>query len=278
MILIADSGSTKTDWVLMDKGVAQRRIATEGINPFFIGEDAIVDIVNSQLLPMMNATPDQIYFYGTGCADDVSSGRVLSALTVVFPSAEIRIYSDLVGAARGLCGRSPGIACILGTGANNSVYDGNTITANIGSLGFWMGDEGSGGYLGKTLLASYLHQELPPDIYEDFKVAYPEIDRLVVLENAYRKPFPNRYFASFTPFVAQHLSNPSMAEMVKRAFGLFLDKYVIKHPESARYPVHFTGSVAWYFSTQLEIALVDRKLKPGKIEKSPMPGLLEYHA
>ncbi len=278
MILIADSGSTKTDWLLQDAQGGRVDVTTDGINPFYIGEDDIFGVLREQLLPELAQTPGRIFYYGTGCAGEASSGRVARALARAFPGAGIEVYSDLTGAARALCGRQPGMACILGTGSNNSVYDGAEVTSNIGSLGFWLGDEGSGGHLGKTLLVHYLHRELPEPVHQAFRADYPEIDRLYILEQAYRKPFPNRYFAAFTPFVSRFLSDAFVAEMVRGCFTSFVEKYVLRHPESAVLPVHFTGSVAWYFREVLLEVVAGKKLTAGRIERSPLPGLLRYHA
>ncbi|HEV7349430.1 N-acetylglucosamine kinase [Telluribacter sp.] len=276
MILIADSGSTKTDWVAWGTEVPAVRFQSVGFNPFYQTEAVILEALQHEVLPQV-PTASHIFFYGAGCADEQSARPVWQALRRSFPGAPVEVNSDLLAAARALCGHEAGIACILGTGANNCLYDGTRILNNVGSLGFWMGDEGSGGYLGKTLVVRFLHKELPPEIHERFASAYPEIDRFSVLENAYKKPFPNRYFATFTRFLSDNLPHPYIRQLIREAFGVFLEKYVLKHPDAPAYPVHFTGSVAYYFRELLAEAVAEKELRMGTIQKSPMEGLLRYH-
>lgn len=277
MILLADSGSTKTDWLLLDHEPTAFQSA--GFNPFYQTQEVILETLRREVLA--HTEPNevrQIFFYGAGCANAVTSLPVTHALAALFPSAEtIEVNSDLLAAARALCGREAGIACILGTGANNALYDGEKIVNNIGSLGFWLGDEGSGGYLGKQLVVGYLQNELPAGLHEAFQKSYPEVTRLSILERAYRQPFPNRYFASFSTFLGQHLTDPFIGTLVGGAFRTFLDMYVGKHPNAATLPVHFTGSVAHHFRDILGKVLVEKNLQLGTIQKSPMPGLLRFH-
>ncbi|GAB3179963.1 N-acetylglucosamine kinase [Telluribacter humicola] len=276
MILIADSGSTKTDWVAYSTGAQPLRFQSVGFNPFYQSKEVVAEALRQEVVPQVPAI-ESVYFYGAGCADETSSLPISQALQQSFPMAHIEVQSDLLAAARALCGHESGIACILGTGANNCLYNGERIVNNIGSLGFWMGDEGSGGYLGKTLVVRYLHKELPEEIQERFTAAYPGTDRFLVLDNAYKKPFPNRYFATFTRFLSEHITHPYIQQLIVEAFDLFLSKYVVKHPDAAAYPVHFTGSVAYYFRDQLAEAVTAKGLRMGTIQKSPMEGLLRYH-
>lgn len=277
MILLADSGSTKTDWLLL--GPDTSAFQSAGINPFYQTQETIAETLQNEVVP--RTIPNQIrqiFFYGAGCADEITGRPVTSALTALFPRAEtIEVRSDLLAAARALCGRQAGIACILGTGANNALYDGEKIIGNIGSLGFWLGDEGSGGYLGKQLVARYLHAELPEKLHEEFKNQFPDVSRLAILDRAYRQPFPNRYFATFSPFLSQHLAVPFVQDLVGNAFRTFLNLYVCKHPHAAALPVHFTGSVAFHFQSLLREVLNEKGLHLGTIQRSPMPGLLHYH-
>lgn len=276
-ILIADSGSTKTDWVLK-KPEGVLKIQSVGLNPFYQSAEEISEALQRDVLPLIGDVVDEIYFYGAGCADERSSKPVKDALIANFEYARVvEVASDMLGASRGLCGHEPGLACILGTGANNALYDGQNNVRSIGSLGFWLGDEGSGSYLGKTLVVHFLQNELPEDLKILFAENHPEINRLSVLEHAYKKPYPNRYFATFTHFIGEHIAHPFLKNMVCQAFNLFVEKYIIKHPESARYKVHFTGSIAFYFGKILQAALEQKGLKVGRILKSPMEGLVDYH-
>jgi len=279
MILLADSGSTKTDWLLLnDDGQQVTRFASVGFNPFYQSQEVIAEGLQAQVVPNVSGPVREVHFYGAGCADEATSRPARDALATAFPAAAIAVHSDLLAAARGLCGREAGIACILGTGSNNCLYDGEKIVNNIGSLGFWLGDEGSGGYLGKRLVVHYLHGELPTELHEAFRATFPDVARLSVLDRAYKQPFPNRYFATFAPFLSQHLEKPFVKGLVLNAFRVFLETYVVRHPGSGSLPVHFTGSVAHYFEGVLREVLVEKSLKLGSIQKSPMPGLIQYHA
>lgn len=278
MILLADSGSTKTDWLLFDdNGQQVTRFASVGFNPFYQSQTVIAQGLHTEVVPNVRGPVSEVHFYGAGCADEATSRPARDALAAAFPTAAIAVHSDLLAAARGLCGQEAGIACILGTGSNNCLYDGEKIVNNIGSLGFWLGDEGSGGYLGKRLVVHYLHGELPTELHEAFRAVYPDVARLSVLDRAYKQPFPNRYFATFAPFLSQHLAHPFIKALVQEAFRVFLNIYVVRHPGSGSLPVHFTGSVAHYFGVFLKEVLVEKGLELGSIQKSPMPGLVRYH-
>lgn len=278
-ILIADSGSTKTDWAFVDNRTGNyQSVQSAGINPFYQTTEEIIPVLQSQVLPGIDGEIREIHFYGAGCADEKSSMPVTNALKHCFPAANVvEVASDMLGAARGLCGHEPGLACILGTGANNALFDGSRITHSIGSLGFWLGDEGSGSYLGKTLVVHYLQNELPADLHERFVNEYPGLDRLTVLDHAYKKPYPNRYFASYSKFIAENRTHEFMQALLSNAFGLFVKKYVLKHTNAARYPVHFTGSIAYYYQDILRRVLENNGLQTGRILKSPLEGLIDYH-
>ncbi len=278
MILLADSGSTKTDWLLLEEWGQTSAFQSVGFNPFYQDQTTIAAGLRGEVLPNVNGAVSEIFFYGAGCADAKTSQPVAAALAEVFPAVRsIEVASDLLAAARALCGREAGIACILGTGANNCQYDGREIVNNIGSLGFWLGDEGSGGYLGKQLVVHYLQNELPTDLHQEFQQAHPDLTRLTMLDHAYRQPFPNRYFAGFAQFVGKHRTHDFIRKMVADAFGIFLDKYVLKHPGAAVLPVHFTGSVAYHFGAILQEVLAKKNLRPGQTQKSPMSGLLRFY-
>ncbi len=277
-ILIADSGSTKADWLLAaTDGTILAEWNSQGINPFFQDKETISGLLEKEVFPGVSGIPEAIFFYGAGCADEASGRPVAESLGERYPSARVEVASDLLAAARSLCQRQPGIACILGTGSNNCLYDGSRIVGNIGSLGFWMGDEGSGGHLGRQLVTAYLHNELPDDLAERFAAAYPGVNRMEILNRAYKQPFPNRYFASYARFAGEHREHPFIQDLLKTSFGVFLDKYVLKHPGARTYPVSFTGSVAWHFQDELK-AVVERKgLIYGKIIQKPIAGLALYH-
>jgi glucosamine kinase len=278
-ILIADSGSTKTDWVLALQGIVPLRFQSAGMNPFYQSKEEIAATLEKEVIPNLSGKVEKIFFYGAGCADEVTGKPVRDALLEKIPDAiTVEVASDMLGAARGLCGKEPGLACILGTGANNAFYDGANIVRSIGSLGFWLGDEGSGSYLGKTLVVHFLQNEMPADLHEMFANTFPEINRLSVLDNAYRKPFPNRYFATFSGFISSHIHHPFIQKMVSNGFDLFIEKYILKHQHAENYKVHFTGSIAFYYQKILMDSLLKYNLIPGRILRSPLIGLMEYHA
>ncbi|GAB4056304.1 N-acetylglucosamine kinase [Spirosoma litoris] len=277
-ILIADSGSTKTDWRLVDTNGSTHAIQTDGFNPYYQSTAQMVNTLQAQLIPYLNDTDiTKVFFYGTGCTGPTVNSIVADALQAVLPGLQVvEVNSDMLGAARGAIGHQSGIACILGTGSNACCYEGGQLTRGIQSLGFWLGDEGSGGYLGKTLVRDFFQERLPAELREAFQTRYA-LDRPTLLENAYQKPFPNRYFAAFTPFLSEHLEHPYIANLVTEAFALFLTTYVKRFPEAGSWPVHFVGSIAYYFAKPLQQAIKQTGLTMGTILKAPAEQLVEFH-
>ncbi|WP_421828568.1 N-acetylglucosamine kinase [Larkinella sp.] len=278
MILIADSGSTKTDWRTIDTTGRVDQARTIGFNPYYQDSAAIAAELQTSLLPTIQETVTDVFYYGTGCNSEESCGVVEKAIRAVFPDVQnVQVSSDLLGAARALCHHNAGIACILGTGSNACLYDGRDIVQLSGSLAFWLGDEGSGGYLGKTLVVRYLHDQLPPELAEKFRKRYPKVDRLTVLDHAYKQPFPNRYFASFSKFLFDNRSHPVAYQMVYDAFSLFFDTYIRKFADAKTLPIHFVGSVAFYYSDILRQVANDKGLTVRHILETPIAGLTLYH-
>ncbi|GAB4026171.1 N-acetylglucosamine kinase [Spirosoma koreense] len=277
MLLIADSGSTKTDWRLVANG-RSLVIQTDGFNPYYQTVDQMVVTLQTQLLPHLPADSiTDAFFYGTGCTGPSVNHLVADALGTVLPNLRVvDVNSDMLGAARAAAGHQPGIVCILGTGSNACCYDGKQITRGIQSLGFWLGDEGGGGYLGKTLVRDFFQERLPADLQDAFQEKYA-LDRPTLLDNAYRKPFPNRYFAAFTPFLSERSTHPYVHQLVVDAFTLFLTTYVKRFPEAAQWEVHFVGSIAHYFSKQLQEAVQQAALIMGTILKAPAGRLVQFH-
>lgn len=276
--LIADCGSTKTDWRLISSHTPPRAIQTDGFNPYYQTTEQITAVLQTQLLPVLNGVRvSDVFFYGAGCIGPAVNPIVANALRTVLPDVQtVDVNSDMLGASRAAAGREPGIVCILGTGSNACCYDGNQITRGIQSLGFWLGDEGSGGYLGKTLVRDFFQERLPADLRDAFQSKY-DLDRPTLLENAYQKPFPNRYFASFTPFLSKNIAHPHVVGLVTDAFTLFLVTYVRRFPKADAWPVHFAGSVAHYFADLLQQAILQTDLTMGRIVKAPAERLIDYH-
>ncbi len=280
LTLIADSGSTKTEWRLIRSGQSTIAIHTDGLNPYFQDEAQLTQTLQTQLAPHLPAltTPVSVHFYGTGCTGPASNERVANAIRRTVPGlATIDVASDMLGAARAAAGHEPGIVCILGTGSNACFFDGQQITTPSYSLGFWLGDEGSGGNLGKRLVTAFLQGKLPADLHRLFSDQY-KLDRLTVLDNAYNKPYPNRYFARFAPFLSDHREAAFIRELVLSAFTDFLDLYVYRMPDYHAHPIHFVGSVAYHFADWLRELLLHKQLQAGQFVKAPIDGLITFHA
>ena len=277
MMLIADSGSTKTDWCVILDNTPIKRIGTKGLNPFFQSEEEIQQELTHSLLPQLpEGTIDSVYFYGAGCTPEKAPTLrrpIADSLPVV---GNIKAYSDMLAAARGLCGREAGITCILGTGSNSCFYDGKEIVNHISPLGFILGDEGSGAVLGKLLVGDILKNQLSPAIKEaflkQFDLTVPEI-----IDRVYRQPFPNRFLASLSPFIAQHLEEPGIRQLVLGSFIAFLRRNVMQY-DYTQYPAHFIGSVAHCYKEILQEAAQETGIRIGKILQSPMEGLIQYHS
>lgn len=278
MKLIADSGSTKTDWrtVAPDGTIGQAR--TIGFNPYYQDSATIATELLTNLKPQVAGTITEIYFYGAGVTGPEKAEVIAAALRAVFPeAATIDVQSDLLGAARALCGRSAGIACILGTGSNTCLADGGEIVQQVPTLGFWLGDEGSGSYLGRTFVPRYLRGELPDDLRDRFAKRFPDCTRENVLERAYRQEYPNRYFAGFSKFLFDHRRHPYVYRFLYDAFALFFETYVCRYPDYPNRAVHFTGSVAFYYADFLRQVANDRGITLGYILETPIAGLALYH-
>lgn len=279
MHLIADSGSTKTAWRLIKSESTIIPLETIGYSPQYVTTDEMIDDLMSVLVPQLTVlTKDisRISFYGTGCSTPRTISIIQLALENVFDKAEINVNHDLLGAARALCGHSPGIACILGTGANSCLYDGQFIIDNIPSVGFMLGDEGSGGYLGKKLVRAYFYRELPEDLTLAFDKKY-QLSRDDMLLHVYKKPTPNRYLASYTRFLSEHLEHPFIWDFVKQGFQDFLDSMVLKYDNTEHLTINFLGSIAVHFEGVLKETLADNNLQFGRVIDNPVEKLVQYH-
>lgn len=278
MTLIADSGSTKTDWCVVEKGKLLQRIETKGTNPFFQSEEEISNEIATALLPHLPTnTFAAVYFYGAGCGFPDKIAMVHRAITKhLNVSSEVEVSTDMLAAARGLCGHKPGIACIMGTGSNSCYYDGREIVDNVSPLGFILGDEGSGASLGKLLVGDILKNQMTPELKEKFLTQFG-LTAPDIIDRVYRKPFPNRFLASLSPFLAQNLQEPCIRELVLNSFKSFLKRNVMQY-DYADKKVHFIGSVAYYYQEVLAEAAQAMGIQLGTIIKSPMEGLIQYHS
>lgn len=276
MILLADGGSTKVDWCLVDRDLVKKRVFTKGANPFFRTKEDISDEIGQVLLPELGgAEVEVVYFYGAGCAFPEKNEIVRAAIAEHFHSSVIEVGSDLLGAAVGLCKDEPGIACILGTGSNSCFYDGAKIVENVSPLGFILGDEGSGAVLGRLFIGACLKNQLTPGIKEEF-FDFIRMDVPQILERVYKQPLPNRFLASVCPFIKEHIADNTLRKLVHTAFSDFFRKNVMQY-DYRSYPVYFIGSVAYHFKDLLAEAAADCAVSIARIEKSPMDGLVAYH-
>ncbi|MDR1344712.1 MAG: ATPase [Tannerellaceae bacterium] len=278
MILIADSGSTKTEWCVADKGAPVMRLFTKGINPYFQTAEEIGKDIEASLLPSIRSLSiEAVWFYGAGCASAEKQQIVADAISALLPASSIEVHSDLTGAARALCRRQAGIACILGTGSNSCLYDGSAIVSNVSPLGYILGDEGSGAVLGKRLVGDCLKNQLPGHLIEKFMSRY-ELTAAVVLERVYKEPFPNRYLAGLSRFLSENIDEPDIRKLVHQSFRDFFIRNVMQYAGFETYPVHFTGSVAFYYQATLKDVARSLDINIQRIEQTPMPGLLTYHS
>jgi glucosamine kinase len=277
MILIADSGATKTAWRLVHSRQDIRSFETNGFNPFFINSASIEDEVAKELVPFIDSHHvKEVFFYGAGCSTIDKCIIVEDGLKDLFSEARIKVEDDLLGAARALFSHQPGIACILGTGSNSCLYDGKKITENIPSLGYLLGDEGSGAYIGKRLLREVFTLSAPADVRALFEKKY-NYTRVDILNQIYQRPLPNRFLSSFMPFIRENISHPFIVELVKHCFRDFFEMQVLKYSECRNMAISCTGSIAHYFAEQLREVAIEKNLEIKNIVQTPIEGLTEYH-
>lgn len=277
-ILIADSGSTKTTWCVLS---AQDNtiIETQGISPYFLDAGQIREVLTSELLPHLGGAAPQIthiYYYGTGLGDDNNKVLLRGILAEVFPDSEVQVTHDLMGAAHALCGRNKGVASILGTGSNSCVFDGTRILRNNPGLGFILGDEGSGAFLGKKVIQYYLYHTFDEELTERFDQKY-HTRKAEILDRVYKKPYPNRYLASFSLFLSENRGHFMVENIIEDGLNDFFFHHLCKYPESWETPVHFTGGIAWAFRDVVHLLCDSYKLTAGQILRAPMDGLIRYY-
>ena len=279
MILIADSGSTKTQWNVIRRGQLVCEVFTKGLNPYFQTPEEMGRELRSALLPHIPAGPyAAVRFFGAGCTPEKVSGmEEMLRANLPVDGGVVEVGSDMLGAARSTCGREAGIACILGTGSNSCFYDGKAITANVSPLGFILGDEGSGAVLGRLLVGLLLKNQLGEELKERFLSEYG-LTTADIIERVYRQPFPNRFLASFSPFITRHLDDPRMRQLVRGAFNDFFARNVMQYDGYADHLVHFVGSVAYHYQPLLRDTAEGLGLRVGTIAQSPMEGLRAYYS
>lgn len=277
MILLADSGSTKTDWGLVENGKLVKRLRTSGMNPFQMSEEAITEEIKTHLVPELpGIVLDEVHFYGAGCTKEKQPivERALRANLTI--NGECEVASDMLGAARGICGHKPGIACILGTGSNSCSYDGKNLVKNVSPLGFILGDEGSGAVLGKLLVGDVLKNQMPEAITKRFFEKY-KLTSAEIIDRVYRQPKPNTFLASFVPFLEENIDEPKIYNLVKESFRSFLRRNVMQYDGWQTLPIGFNGSIAKIYKKPLLEALEEEGMHLGRIVQAPMEAMVEYH-
>ena len=275
-ILIADSGATKCEWCLLHDG-KKKIIYTQGISPYFLSDLQIENLLRNDLVPKIRKYEvDKVYYYGTGLASADNVSLLKKVLKKVFTKAKIEASEDMTAAARALCGKEKGVAAILGTGSNSCFFDGKKIVKGSPGLGYVLGDEGSGAYLGKKVLQYYLYNTFDEDLRYRFDAKYVT-NRAEILENIYKKPLPNRYLASFTIFLAENRGHYMVENIIEDGLNDFFFTHLCKYPEIWKYPVHFIGGVAYGFRDVIKELCGTYEFQLGNIFQKPMDGLVKFH-
>jgi len=278
-ILIADSGSTKTDWVLLDGQTVVLKHQTIGFNPYFQSSETIFNELKNVLLPALQIelnTITCIYYYGAGCSNDDKKNIVAQGLELAFPNITAKVNHDLLAAARALCGKEKGIACILGTGSNSCLYDGTEVIENLPSVGYLFGDHGSGATIGKAFIQHYFDGKLPQHLVTEFEKA--GFHRELILEHVYKKPLPSKYLASISSFIANFTNDTFIKDLITHCFIDFFEAQVSKYTNAKELPVNSVGSIGFYYKEFLELAANKQGFTLGNVIKSPIDGLIKYHS
>ncbi|PID93355.1 MAG: N-acetylglucosamine kinase [Bacteroidetes bacterium] len=277
MILIADSGSTKTDWVLLNQNQAMTFVQTAGFNPYYSDPSVLKQIISEHLEKKISSERiRKVFFYGSGCSTASKQELVRSILLKFYPGATIEVYHDLLGSARAVLKDEPGIACILGTGSNSCLYDGHEVVENVPSVGYFYGDEGSGTDFGKRLMAHYLRDTLPLDIRnaleEEFKLSFEK-----VMDAIYNQPLPNAFFGSFSPFIHERSTDPFIKNIIESSFSDFFVHQVSRYTNYKNQKLSFVGSVAYHYRAILEGVAQKFAMTVAHVLPNPVEGLIEYY-
>lgn len=274
--LIADSGSTKTEWCLIKNGKPVIFVS-QGMSPYFLSDEGLTEIIQNEVIPHLKKhSVSEIHFYGTGCKDPNNKKRVKKVFENIFPDTQVSVDNDLFGAARSLCGNEKGIACILGTGSNSCYFNGKKIIKNSPGLGYVLGDEGSGAILGKKVIQHYIYNIFEDDMRERFDEKFATSTE-EILKAVYHQPLPNRYLASFTKFLQENRGHYMIENIIEDGLNEFFFTHIIRYAESKKLPIHFTGGVANGFKDVIQDLCNDYGLELGQITRTPMEGLIRFH-
>ncbi|MDP9077990.1 MAG: N-acetylglucosamine kinase [Bacteroidota bacterium] len=277
MILVADSGSTKTDWLLQLKDGEVKQFRTAGLNPYFLSEKEIAKILQEQATDMIAYAGDidEIYFFGAGCSSPDRHEIVSNAISQFFTKSYISVDSDLLGCAYATCGHEKGLCCVLGTGSNISFFDGEDIHSGKHGLGFVLGDEGAGTWFGKALITDFLYGKMPHDISLKFDAEY-QLDKAKVIKNVYQTPKANSYLATFARFISTIRQTEYAQNLLRVGLLEFIETNIKSYPQYHRYKCHFVGSIAYVFTDELTAVCKENDIHIGKIIKQPIHDLLAF--
>lgn len=274
-VLIVDAGSTKTDWIVLENGTVTHRVATRGFNPNYSDPKTLPEILKE--LPADLPVIEQVFYYGSGCGTEANREMVRRCLKTRFKKAEISVTHDLMAVCHAVLGHEKGIACILGTGANSCLYDGNDVTERAVSLGYLLGDEGSGCYIGRKLVRAYFYDLMPLELKLSFHLAY-NLELNEFIQRVYHEPEASKYLAGFTKFAGEHIAHPYIQQLIKDSFSDFIRAFVLRYKDCRTLPVSFVGSVAFAFQDLLRESLEAEGLTMGKVMQSPAEGLIQMYS
>ncbi|HCW07846.1 MAG TPA: N-acetylglucosamine kinase [Cytophagales bacterium] len=276
MIIIADSGGSKIDWRFLTNDGRATALNSAGYNPYYQPIDHLQELISKFVNQLPKEEVTHIFYYGTGVSSDKNVEVITGVVATFFPKAKIEVSWDLLAAARSLCGNKPGIACILGTGSNSCLYDGEKIIGNVANLGWILADEGSGTFLGKRLVFDFFRKEMPVEVALKFQAEF-RWSREEVLERVYQKEKPSAFLASFAKFISKNIDQPYCYQLAYQSLGKFLKNNVMKYEGFEKIDVHFTGSISFHFRDVLIQLGKDMNIKIKNISEGPIEGLTSFH-
>ena len=277
MIIVADSGSTKTDWALISEGKVVY-VQSVGLNPYFLSTEEIAKVIYGALKDVDAEEVYSIHFYGAGTATADNKNKIISVFEDFFPRVnDLIVDTDMLGAAKALFGKQKGIACILGTGSNSCFYDGVKISDNVQSLGYLLGDNGSGAVIGMRLMQMYMRNKLSPKTAKKFRDEY-NLGYHFILENVYKKSTPNKFFARFSPFILKNLHDDAINDMVRDEFREFVKYFIVNYEGYTDLPIRIIGSIGFYYKDILSEVFTEFGLKIDKASKTPIEALVEHYS
>jgi glucosamine kinase len=275
MILVADSGSSKTDWMGYSPE-GEINFSTQGINPYFLNAHDIFKLFSKKKeIAAYADLVKEVYFFGAGCSSPDKVEIISNGISSFFKHAYVSVEHDLMGSAYATCGDEPGITCILGTGSNISYYDGKTLHAGNHGLGYVLGDEGSGTYFGRKMITTYLYKQMPADLSTAFQQEFP-LDKETVITNIYQNPYPNTYLAGISRFMADHRDHPFIIDILREGFQEFVDSNIKDYKNYKSLDCHFVGSIAHFYRDILTEVCLSNDVKLGHIYQKPITGIYNY--